>query len=227
MVSIPYTVMRGDTLSAIAWGHGMTWQALYNHPDNAALRRRRPDPNRIFPGDVVMIPGGRAAYYEVPGMTLIRQQDNTSCWYASAQMLIQWKMDRLRACQMGLVPPELDAECRRIRDAGGGIVNSQILAMANRLGLRAVPPQSPTPGALENWLRKYGPLWVNGKNHIVVIAGIRGMSVKVYDPWPVKVGKIDWRSLADWYVGGTNPKGQPDSSRDTAHAVTTVFLHCP
>lgn len=49
----------------------------------------------------------------------------------------------------------------------------------------------------------------------------------LYDPWPPKVGKVDWRSLADWYVGGANPPGQPDSSRDIDKTVTTVFLHCP
>lgn len=165
--------------------------------------------------------------YEVPGMTLIPQQDNMSCWYASAQMLIHWKMNKLRMCLMDLVPPELDAECRVIRDAGGGIVNPRILSMAKRLGLRAVPPMSSTTQALEKWLRQYGPLWVNGKQHIVVIAGIRGMRVKVFDPWPPKMGKLDWRSLADWYVGGANPLGQPDSSRDSDKTVTTVFLHCP
>ena len=29
--------------------------------------------------------------YLVPGMKLIAQQKNMSCWYASAQMVIQWK----------------------------------------------------------------------------------------------------------------------------------------
>jgi hypothetical protein len=226
-MSIQYSVQRGDTLSAIARRHGITWQQLYNHPDNAEFRRKRPNPNLIFPGDVVMIPSPSLPGYEVPGMTLIPQDDNTSCWYASAQMLIHWKMNRLRQSLADLVPPELDAQCRTIRDAGGGIVNPQILGMAQRLGLRAVPPMSPTPQALRTWLQQYGPLWVNGQLHIVVIAGIKDMQVKVYDPWPPKVGKIDWRSLTDWYVGGKNPPGQPDSSRDTGTSVTTVFLHCP
>lgn len=145
--------------------------------------------------------------YEVINMTLIPQNDNTSCWYASAQMLIRWKMDEQRQSFLDLVPPELDAECRRIRDGGRGIFNPQILPMAKRLGLKAVPPLSPTPQAIENWLRSYGPLWVNGQSHIVVIAGIRGEMVKVYDPWPPRVGQIDWRSLADWYVGGQQPLG--------------------
>ncbi len=161
-----------------------------------------------------------ASFYEVPGMTLIPQDENMSCWYASAQMLIRWKMNKLRMSFRDLVPPELDAECRRIKDANQGIRNPQILALARRLGLRAVPPMSPTPAALESWLRQYGPLWVNGKSHIVVIAGIKGLTVKIYDPWPVKVGMVDWRPFDTWYVGGTV------SSRDTARDVEAVFLHC-
>lgn len=52
----PYTVKPGDTLSAIARKHGMSWQDIYNHPDNADFRRKRPNPNLIYPGDVIMIP---------------------------------------------------------------------------------------------------------------------------------------------------------------------------
>lgn len=158
--------------------------------------------------------------YEVPGMTLIPQELDYSCWYASARMLIQWKMDKFKMSFANLVPPGLDAECRRIRDANAGIINPQIMTLAKRLGLIAVPPLSPTTGCIAQWLRHYGPLWVNGKTHIVVIAGIRGMDVKVYDPSPVKSGKVDWRSLSTWYVGNSV------SSRDTSLGAETVFLHC-
>ena len=57
-MSLPYTVKKGDTLSAIARRHGFkTWQEIYNHPDNEAFRRKRPNPNLIHPGDVLMLPG--------------------------------------------------------------------------------------------------------------------------------------------------------------------------
>jgi hypothetical protein len=68
---------------------------------------------------------------------------------------------------------------------------------------------------------QYGPLWVNGKTHIVVIAGIRPGEVLVYDPSPVNVGSIGWRTLAGWYVGNAV------DSRDTGRDVEAVFLHCP
>jgi len=163
-------------------------------------------------------------YYEVPGMTLIPQKLTMSCWYASAQMLIQWRQDQAQQSLGWLVPPDLDAQCVAIRDGNAGLQNPQIVPMAKRLGLKAVPPLSPTPETLEQWLQRYGPLWVNGKTHIVVIAGINtaGLTVKVYDPGPVNVGRIEWRSLETWYAFGTSV-----SSRDTGSDVETVFLYVP
>lgn len=159
-------------------------------------------------------------------MKLIPQQMTMACWYASAQMLIHWRMEKSQMCFANLVPPELDAQCRTIRDADTGIDNPEIIRMAKRLGLVAVPPMSPSPEALESWLAQYGPLWVNGNTHIVVIAGIKaggtGHLVKVYDPGPVGVGSVDWRDLMNWYAMGSSV-----STRDTSDSVQAVFLHCP
>src|SRR5215203_214478 len=165
--------------------------------------------------------------YLVQGMTLIPQGLNMSCWYASAQMLITWKMEQRQQSIGGLIPPELDAECAKIRDDNKGIQNPAIIKMAKRIGLEAIPPMTPTTEALEGWLKQYGPLWVNGKTHIVVIAGIMyfpmlGYYLLVYDPSPVNVGKIEWRSLTDWYLMGNS-----SSTRDTDKAVETVFLYVP
>ena len=53
-----YSVQRGDTLTAIARRFGLkSWQDLYHSPDNAAFRAKRPNPNLIFPGDIIVIPG--------------------------------------------------------------------------------------------------------------------------------------------------------------------------
>lgn len=52
-----YTVQRGDTLSSIATRHGLpSWRMVYNSPDNADFRRKRPNPNLIQPGDVLVLP---------------------------------------------------------------------------------------------------------------------------------------------------------------------------
>jgi hypothetical protein len=89
-------------------------------------------------------------FYEVPGMTLIPQAKAMSCWYASAQMLIKWRQDKSQQSFAKLVSPELDAISATIRDGDAGIGNPQILPMAKRLGLKAVPPMSPTPKAMRS-----------------------------------------------------------------------------
>jgi hypothetical protein len=61
----PYIVRRGDYLSKIARKHGFrSWREIYYHPANAAFRTLRPNPNLIYPGDVVQIPEAAA-----PGTT--------------------------------------------------------------------------------------------------------------------------------------------------------------
>lgn len=52
-----YVVKQGECLARIARRYGFrSHLALYDHPDNAALRAQRPDPNVLYPGDVVVIP---------------------------------------------------------------------------------------------------------------------------------------------------------------------------
>ena len=57
-MSTPYEVKSGDWLQKIAEAHGFeSWRDLYYHADNAAFRQLRPNPDLIYPGDIVMIPG--------------------------------------------------------------------------------------------------------------------------------------------------------------------------
>jgi hypothetical protein len=54
-----YIVQPGDTLSKIAASFGLqSWRDVYFDPSNATFRRMRPNPDRIFPNDVLMIPDG-------------------------------------------------------------------------------------------------------------------------------------------------------------------------
>ena len=57
-MGFPYTIRSGDTLTSIARRNGLaSWRDLYYLPENATFRTKRPNPDRIFPGDVLMIPG--------------------------------------------------------------------------------------------------------------------------------------------------------------------------
>jgi hypothetical protein len=49
-------VESGDNLSSIARQLGTSWRDLYEAPENEELRRKRPDPNKIKPRDVIALP---------------------------------------------------------------------------------------------------------------------------------------------------------------------------
>ena len=52
-----YTVNIGDTLTKIAAEYGLSsWKEIYYHPDNAGFRVKRPNPDRIYPGDKLRVP---------------------------------------------------------------------------------------------------------------------------------------------------------------------------
>jgi N-acetylmuramoyl-L-alanine amidase len=52
-----HTAAEGDTLIGIAARYGFrTWETIWDHPNNASLREKRPDPQVLDAGDVVFIP---------------------------------------------------------------------------------------------------------------------------------------------------------------------------
>lgn len=56
-MSIRHTVQPGECFASIAARYGFDdYSVVYNHPANAKLKRIRPNPNVLFPGDVVAIP---------------------------------------------------------------------------------------------------------------------------------------------------------------------------
>ena len=60
-----HSVMPGECLESIAHHYGFTDPRLiYDHPGNAALRRARPDPNVLLPGDEVVIPERQVKWFD-------------------------------------------------------------------------------------------------------------------------------------------------------------------
>jgi N-acetylmuramoyl-L-alanine amidase len=56
-MSVAHVVKKGECLSSIAKQYRFSdWRRIYDHPDNAAFKAKRPNPDLIYPGDVVMIP---------------------------------------------------------------------------------------------------------------------------------------------------------------------------
>ena len=56
-MSSNYTVQQGDYLSKIAKEHGFAdYLVIWNHSENAALKKERENPNVLYPGDRLFIP---------------------------------------------------------------------------------------------------------------------------------------------------------------------------
>lgn len=171
------------------------------------------------------VPPSPPLNYTVPGFVHIAQDKTMSCWFASAQMLIQWKRKRTRMTDRRHPDPSETVKWSKLYTDNTGITNGKIREFAKDMGFDYVPPMSPTPEAILGWLRLYGPLWVNGVKHITVIAGIRGprenTDVLVLDPGNTFEASGSWRNLRQWYVLDKH------SGRDTAADVEAVFLRLP
>ncbi len=57
----PYVIRQGDYLTKLALAMGFDADAVWSHPDNQALREKRPDRNILHPGDVLRVPEPEAA----------------------------------------------------------------------------------------------------------------------------------------------------------------------
>ena len=51
-----HIVEQGDSMTSIAEQYGFFWETLWNHEENAALRRERSSPNIMMAGDQVFVP---------------------------------------------------------------------------------------------------------------------------------------------------------------------------
>lgn len=51
-----HRVRQGESTTSLAYEHGLFWQTVWNHPQNAELRRLRSHHNILCPGDEIFIP---------------------------------------------------------------------------------------------------------------------------------------------------------------------------
>ena len=51
-----HKVVQGDCFLSISETNGFFWETLWNHPQNAELKKQREDPAILLPGDVVFVP---------------------------------------------------------------------------------------------------------------------------------------------------------------------------
>ncbi len=51
-----HVVQQGECVASLASVYGFRWKKLWQLPQNQSLRTKRPNPNILFPGDVLFIP---------------------------------------------------------------------------------------------------------------------------------------------------------------------------
>jgi len=93
-----HTVAQGESWSVIAAQHDYrNWRIVYYAPENADLRRTRPNPDLLQPGDKIVIPDrSRVAFIdakthvEYNNVPLFTQAELT-CWKACGKMTYLWK----------------------------------------------------------------------------------------------------------------------------------------
>lgn len=56
-MGIKHVVQEGECLSTIALQYDFSnWRTIYDAPENLKFRKKRPNPNVIYPGDIIIIP---------------------------------------------------------------------------------------------------------------------------------------------------------------------------
>jgi hypothetical protein len=198
-MSLPYTVKKGDTLSSIARTNSMrSWQELYYHPDNAPFRLRRPNPNLIYPGDVVMIPTGGTPVnftYTIPGLVaVIRQPTSLVCWATAYTIIRSWKDQASYGIRDGVA--RVAEKYGVMVDKNQGLPPSEFAPFLSAAGMQREPMANLTIQGWLNLLKRYGPLWVGTLGvvspgtylHSRIVEGMRGNGdadgtwMKIVDP---------------------------------------------
>jgi N-acetylmuramoyl-L-alanine amidase len=127
-----YTVRQGDCLSSIAAQHGFRdYRIIYDHPSNAALKAKRPNPNVVNPGDGLFIP--EKEQKQCPAPTGKR----TTFWARIPRTRLRLRLLDLRGNALGGLAFTLTVAGREIKGttAGDGMIDELIPAHAPRASL--------------------------------------------------------------------------------------------
>jgi outer membrane phospholipase A len=145
-MSTRYVAKTGDNLSKIAATfHLRSWADIYNDPENADFRRRHPNPNLIYTGDVLMVPDPPGVFnHQLPDPPYVTQANIFWCWAAAMESWLtvtpgrdMFNQNELRAMFAGLTDP-----------SNGGLTPAGWGAVATRFNMEArMFTLTPLPGS--------------------------------------------------------------------------------
>jgi len=164
--------------------------------------------------------------YVVPNVPLIPQDKGMACWYASTQMLVQWRRVKTQSTEIAVSDPSEVPTAVAIYKGNNGLPFADFVRYARSMGLTPVPAMTPTLDLVGSWLARFGPIWAAGYKvppthtygHVFVIVGVADKQLYIHDPEPMNVGTKQW--VAESWLDTLLSVG-------TFADVTTNFLYIP
>jgi LysM repeat protein len=178
-----YVANKGDTLDSIARRYRFkSWKEIYTAPCNADLRRKRPKPDRIQPGDRVNIPPDPVAVLQVRLKTLQDLRANTEQQFNQLLGQLQSDYQKVLRIKEGV---DVTATVAQLF-----VALTKLIAA----GFKALSLSGEKLAALNNDLAK---TWMSGR--VQDVAGLIGSSTKITGEeglgWAI--GKILLKSWSD------------------------------
>jgi N-acetylmuramoyl-L-alanine amidase len=169
-----HVVKQGECLWRIATQYGFRdYRTIYNDPKNAALRKKRPNPNLLFPGDVVFVPD-KLSKREPSETTMLHRFE-----LVGPSRVLRIVVEDLDGKKMTATPYEIQIEGKLETGVTGadGLIEKAIPMTAESGSLAIGPYIWPLSIAHLNPLDQVGDAGVSG-----VQARLRNMG---YDPGPI------------------------------------------
>jgi hypothetical protein len=152
------------------------------------------------PASSLLKSGAQALCY---GLTLLEERmiDHPVLWIPSATPMGCWVASA--SMMLGRTP---HVHTVRVASNGGLYATPENMqAFARELGVKMIPGATLTHGGMERLLA-HGPVMmcgnmVNGEGHCIVIGGINGDQVHVYDPKPIAGGGawLSYSALVNYF----------------------------
>jgi hypothetical protein len=153
-MSTVHSVKPGDTMVSIAHQHGFReWRTIYDHPDNEELRKARPDPDVLNPGDQVFIPDKEPRVHTCA--TERRHRFKLKPLKAAFRLVVR---DH-QGVPLGGRKYRLDVEGQTIEDTlGGDALIEREIKPTTRTGKLTVWPEDDDPEYVLTWDLQIGHL---------------------------------------------------------------------
>lgn len=137
-----YTAKQGDHISKIAKKFGFRdYQTIWNDPENADLKKKRRNPNILYPGDIVHIPERKTS--ELPAATEKRHRFQTNIKPLMLRLeLRHWNNKPMTGVECEL---EVEGAVYSLTTDGKGRIEQEIPPEAENGKLRVKHPTAPSP----------------------------------------------------------------------------------